>query len=138
MSVGFSSWTISVGYTAQADLNLTVDRVVDINNYFEFAGEAKYFKYTSEGIAKDDVLNPSSETQEGDIEIPFQIKVGEKDSIGKHLPEGLTSLTLQTVLIDTNTKNGNFFDYCSYTATLYRTTENFSTLGDLKNTNLKR
>lgn len=121
MSVGFSSWTISVGYTAQAQLNITTDRVVDINNYFEFAGEAKYFDYTSEGIAMDEVINPSSAEQIGSINIPFQIDV-KSGTIKKHLNEGTTSFEIQTILIDkttyTNTAN-DFFTVSSSNTSLY-------------------
>lgn len=121
MSVGFSSWTISVGYTAQAQLNITTDRVVDINNYFEFVGEAKYFDYTSEGIAMDEVINPSSAEQIGSINIPFQIDV-KSGTIKKHLNEGTTSFEIQTILIDkttyTNTAN-DFFTVSSSNTSLY-------------------
>lgn len=96
--------------SVEVSLSPTVADVLDLNNYFEFGNEAKFFEYTNEGIVHDFTINTSSQSQEGDIEIPFQINVG-KSKIQEHLAIGSSGFSLQTVLIDKN--DFDFFSLCS-------------------------
>lgn len=111
ISIGFSVWSIGGVTAGEAQISVTVDDLIDINQYFEFGGSPKFFDYTSDGIANDYVVDASAETQEGYIEIPFQINV-KSGKIADHLAEGAASLRIKTVLVDKN-ENLDFFSFCT-------------------------
>lgn len=109
ISTGFSTWTIG-NETAEAQINVGADDLIDLNEYFLFVDPPTIFEYTSDGLVKDHVI--SSASTEGYIEIPFRI-----DTKGEKIRDHLSSrsgFTLGTVLVDRN-QNLDLFSVCSAT-----------------------
>ncbi len=108
-SVGFSAWAIAE--SVETGIKANADDIIDLNQYFSFPKDPTIFEYTSDGIARDNVIDPSTATQEGFIEIPFQLDV-KTGKIGDHLNKDATSLTLKTILVDKNS-GLDFFSACT-------------------------
>lgn len=101
ISIGFSAWTIGGATNAEAEIKVSVDDVIDLNQYFTFVDSPTIFECTSDGIANDHVVNTTADTQEGYIQIPFRINVG-SGKISEHLADGAKGFTLGTTLVDKN------------------------------------
>lgn len=101
ISIGFSAWSIVGAASAEAQIQVSAADVIDLNQYFTFVDSPTIFECTSEGIANDHVVNTTSKTQEGYIQIPFRINVG-NGKISDHIAEGSTGFTLGTTLVDKN------------------------------------
>ena len=101
ISIGFSAWSIGGAASAEAQIQVSAADVIDLNQYFTFVDSPTVFECTADGIANDYVVNTTSETQEGYIQIPFRINVG-NGKIRNHIAEGATGFTLGTTLVDKN------------------------------------
>ncbi len=126
VSIGFSAWTIGSVTSAEAEIKVSVDDVIDLNQYFTFVDSPTIFEYTSEGIVNNYVVDTSSSTQEGYIKIPFRIDV-KTGKIRNHLQEGSTGFKLGTILVDKNEKL-DFFTTASITEAklAYKDSNSFS------------
>ncbi len=110
ISTGFSTWSIGAVTTGKAQINVSADDLINLNEYFLFADSPTIFEYTSEGLVKDHVI--SSKALDGYIEIPFRIDT-KGGKIRNHL-SNLTGFTLKTILVDRN-QNLDLFSVCSAT-----------------------
>ncbi len=111
VSIGFSAWTIGSVTNAEAEIKVSVDDVIDLNQYFTFVDSPTIFEYTSDGLVKDYVVG--SKTLEGYIKIPFRIDV-KSGKICDHLEKGTTGFLLRTILVDKN-QNLDLYSVCTAT-----------------------
>lgn len=111
--------------SGEAQINVSVVDLIDLNQYFLFVDSPTIFEYTSTGLVKDHAI--SSTTLDGYIEIPFRIDV-KGGKIRDHLSSDRTGFSLGTILVDRN-QNLDLFSVCSTTEiklALSNTTNGFS------------
>lgn len=102
ISIGFASWTIGGAISADAEIKVTVEDLVDLNSYFDFQGETSLFSYCSDGIIEDQTI-----VNHGNLCIPFQINVLDRTTLKEHWKEEWPFI-ISTTLVDSN-KSLDFF-----------------------------
>lgn len=109
ISIGFASWTIGGAISADAEIKVTVEDLVDLNSYFDFQGETSLFSYCSDGIIEDQTI-----VNHGNLCIPFQINVLDRTTLKEHWKEEWPFI-ISTTLVDSN-KSLDFFSSCDITS----------------------